>query len=408
MPLLSIVIPTRNRPDHLQHAVASVADQLSDELELIVSDNSDEAIAQQNQANVQALAPGNARYIRPPESQAMVEHWNWAVSQATGAYVTILTDRMVFKRGALAALNDVLRTHRPLLLAYPHDTFSDKVPPFTYSRRPYTGDVLTVSGQAVLKAARRGDMSRLWPRFLNSACAASVLQEMKDTYGEIFTGLAPDYSFCFQSIDYLEEYMMWDNPLLISGGEDVSNGTNFVANTDSNVRKDFIALNQKYLTENARRIMDDALIPWTCPVPYNAEMLEYLLAKENQISGMFKDIDKQQFYLIAYQRLIKMSLQGKDVGQGLEALRTFQKKHGLKKWIRTNHRYRIIAKILKQTLKRYLPQKNKHKEALVFENIAQAREYAEQHPLARLPSGSREHIQKKLFGRDVSASRSKL
>ncbi|MBK5567266.1 glycosyltransferase, partial [Ensifer sp. SSB1] len=42
-PVFSVVIPTRNRPDILVDAVASVLEQTFSDLELIVSDNSQPA-----------------------------------------------------------------------------------------------------------------------------------------------------------------------------------------------------------------------------------------------------------------------------------------------------------------------------------------------------------------------------
>ena len=59
------------------------------------------------------LADDRERYVRPPQPFAMPAHWEWAIQQALADYdashVTYLTDRMMFRKGALREVRRVLR-----------------------------------------------------------------------------------------------------------------------------------------------------------------------------------------------------------------------------------------------------------------------------------------------------------
>lgn len=88
-PFFSIVIPTRNRAELLKYAVQSVLDQTFSDFEVIVSnnfstDNTRETVAEFRDPRV--------RYVETPRSLEIGESFAFATDQATGEYVTYLSD----------------------------------------------------------------------------------------------------------------------------------------------------------------------------------------------------------------------------------------------------------------------------------------------------------------------------
>jgi glycosyltransferase involved in cell wall biosynthesis len=105
-PLLSVVIPTRNRRDMALQAARSALLPLPFPFEVLVSDNASEDAS----AELAELLPA-ARYIRRPKLLPMAEHWNLCVGEARGKYIKLLCDDDWLIPGALerevAALEQV-------------------------------------------------------------------------------------------------------------------------------------------------------------------------------------------------------------------------------------------------------------------------------------------------------------
>lgn len=95
-PLLSVIIPTRNRSRLLSEAIRSALPLLPFPHEILVSDN-----ASTNQTAQAAAEFAGIRYVRRNELLPIAEHWNRCVSEASGKYVKILCDDDWLLPGAL-------------------------------------------------------------------------------------------------------------------------------------------------------------------------------------------------------------------------------------------------------------------------------------------------------------------
>ena len=85
-PLVSICIPTYERPADLETAIASVLVQ-GDDLEVVVSDN-----ARSGEQVVARLADPRIRYFRNPENLGPIGNTNAALDRARGRYLGVLHD----------------------------------------------------------------------------------------------------------------------------------------------------------------------------------------------------------------------------------------------------------------------------------------------------------------------------
>ena len=91
-PRFSVVVPTRNRPETLRHALTTCLDQDFEDYEIIVCDNSDPAPAAEVAAIVAAANSPRIRYLPSDRPLAMSANWERGLSEALGEYVTVLGD----------------------------------------------------------------------------------------------------------------------------------------------------------------------------------------------------------------------------------------------------------------------------------------------------------------------------
>lgn len=95
-PLLSVIIPTRNRSRLLAEAIRSALPELPFPHEILVSDNAS------TDETAQAVAKfAGVRYVKRGELLPMAGHWNQCVKEAQGKYVKILCDDDWLLPGAL-------------------------------------------------------------------------------------------------------------------------------------------------------------------------------------------------------------------------------------------------------------------------------------------------------------------
>ena len=114
--IFSIVIPTRNRPGFLKSSLLSVLSQDFVDFEIIISDNSSPHFSNKVKSLISSIVDHRINYIRPTSELPMAEHWEWAAKHATGEYIGILTDRMVFKKNALTKLKILIDRKEPNLI----------------------------------------------------------------------------------------------------------------------------------------------------------------------------------------------------------------------------------------------------------------------------------------------------
>jgi glycosyltransferase involved in cell wall biosynthesis len=111
-PLLSITMPTKDRPELLARALASVALAVgrteADRVELTVSDGSSDDASARVVERFLADWPGRHRYVRNRPPLRLVENMNRALELATGEWVMQLDDDDYLRPGAGAAMLEAI------------------------------------------------------------------------------------------------------------------------------------------------------------------------------------------------------------------------------------------------------------------------------------------------------------
>lgn len=88
-PKYSIVIPTRNREKYLRFAVEGVLSDQRDDVELIISNNHS---VDDTETYLATISDPRVKIVRPTAEISMSSHYEFALSQAKGEWVTIIGD----------------------------------------------------------------------------------------------------------------------------------------------------------------------------------------------------------------------------------------------------------------------------------------------------------------------------
>lgn len=112
-PLLSICIPAYNRPQWLKRALTSITmvdSELSQEIEIIVSDDSSDATCGQIAQEIIDNWTGKGKYVANNPRLGMAQNWNHSIEIASGKYVIILHDDDYLVTGGVENLLNTLKT----------------------------------------------------------------------------------------------------------------------------------------------------------------------------------------------------------------------------------------------------------------------------------------------------------
>lgn len=114
-PLVSVVIPTYNRPEYLQQAIASAVNQTYQNIEIIVSDN---CSPENPQKIIESFQDSRIKFWRHPENIGMLPNQMHAFKMAHGKYVASLHDDDMWNEDFLAKLVPPLEADDNLILAF--------------------------------------------------------------------------------------------------------------------------------------------------------------------------------------------------------------------------------------------------------------------------------------------------
>ena len=299
---LLVVIPTRNRAELAINAINSVLSQENCELELIVSDNSTDDTEVLKLADYCHQSDDKRLcYIRPPKPLPMTEHWNWAMQQALqisqSNHVTYLTDRLLFAKNSLQNLQSILTKHPDKIVSYTFDSIEDSEFPVSLTQTRYTGKLFEIESSSILKLYAEMERIQALPKMLNSVASRGLMTKIFEKYGNYFYSVSPDYNLAFRSLDLEESILYYDRPLLISYGNNRSNGWNVLQGNFNQDALDFIN------NLNSTEICFDSPVKaiWVLP---NAIIHEYCYAKPHAVSDKFPEINQNKYLLSLVENVV--------------------------------------------------------------------------------------------------------
>lgn len=290
-----VVVPTRNRAQIAMNAIQSVLDEDLENVHVLVSDNSTldsdrEALA----AFCTNLNEAQLRYVRPPQSLAMPEHWEWAIERALSGYdvdhFIYLTDRMMFKRGGLKEVLELAALYPHKVISYNHDRIVDHVKPIRVEHYPSTAMLWEVPTERLSWLVSQSVLHHGLPRMLNCIVPRAVFDRIRARFGNVFASIAPDFNFCFRCLDVEESILFFDKSPFFHYALNRSNGASVSRGEMTPDNADF----------TANLPVDNSTRNYATPIPQlntavNAVLNEYLIYKKETKSPRFFDLDFQKY-----------------------------------------------------------------------------------------------------------------
>jgi hypothetical protein len=225
--LLSVVIPTKNRPSTLYYAVCAALAIPSKDLEVVVQDCSD------NNTSQDVLAPfiGDARlrYARSDGTPSMTQNWNFAFERLRGEYAIVLGDddavgSEVVNAARWARANgvDAIADQRISYL-WPNYQLRDAAGTVRVSR--HTGQITYADASKVLETTLRSYPigTTLLPHIYHCLVRMDLMREIKSRAGAFFDSMAPDYYSTIALSCIAQQFARVDYPLCASGASAAAN-----------------------------------------------------------------------------------------------------------------------------------------------------------------------------------------
>ena len=202
-PLVSVLLPTRNRLEFLRYAIETVLRQDDPDWEIVVSDNSsEEDIA----GHVDDLGDDRVRCVRTPSFVPVTDNWNNALDYSTGRYVVMLGDDDGLMPGYVRRMRELVERFREpdliyqgaWLYAYPGvdpDEASGYLQPYGYAefmRGAVEPFVLTPATRRRMVKAAMGFRVRYGFNMQFSTVSRSLIDRLA-TQGPFYQSAFPDY-----------------------------------------------------------------------------------------------------------------------------------------------------------------------------------------------------------------------
>jgi hypothetical protein len=228
MPLLSVVVPTLDRPDTLRHALATLAAQTERDCEFIVQNNGGNP---EVAALVEGLRDSRFKHFTTPSVVTMTENWELALGHATGDYVTFIGDDDGLMPDGCAIAAWLLGNRGiPLLSWAPYAYYWPGYHHPGYRNRLVAAVDFRFTGE---KIGSRGELERFYgfqthyarlPMIYNSFVRRDVIDAMRSRAGRYFLGLSPDVTSGIVNAALSAHFIRLSRPLSISGLSQHSTG----------------------------------------------------------------------------------------------------------------------------------------------------------------------------------------
>jgi glycosyltransferase involved in cell wall biosynthesis len=261
----SILIPTRDRPDTLRHALGTVIEQPGDDYEVVVADNCSgpevlEIVEDARRNN------HNVKYIRSDKILSMTENWERGLEHCSGRYVTVLGDDDGFMPSTLRFVRAILALSQAKVLSWTTHLYwwPDTIASLKANRLLVYlryNSVVWIDSKRILRSffVDAKDFTVL-PMIYSGFVHRDIIEEVKKRYRYYFLpeGLSPDVVSGIVNLVFTERYVHSERPITIRGMSRHSTGVSFLERSRGEQRRN------EFLKEEGKsldQICHPSLIP---------------------------------------------------------------------------------------------------------------------------------------------------
>ena len=225
--LLSIVVPTKNRYFYLKYLIRLVEDLHSEDVELVIQDNSDD-----NSEFLEYLNNNQYSFIRYDYVKGQIpmsDNSDKAILNSTGEYICFLGDDDGFTKYLLEGVRwmkrEGIEAVKPAEITYSWpDAPMGKSAEMSFY--PFTGKVKFVSAyDELMKVLKNGIQDRgKMPIAYHAVVSRKVLNKVYDIAGSFFPGNSPDISNAVALSLVVNKFALVDLPWSYSGNSAYKGG----------------------------------------------------------------------------------------------------------------------------------------------------------------------------------------
>lgn len=228
-PKFTVIVPTRERCDTLHWCLKTCVEQNYENLEILVSDNFSQDATRDV---VAAYTDSRIRYINTGERLSMSHNWEFALTHATGDYITYIgdddglmpdsieqvlevvretqTEAFICRKPLYYWPNHLVEEYRNILVVYPDDTL-EKIDP-----------------REILNNVRRFETLEKAPLLYDGFVRRQVLEKIKSMSGRFFNSQIPDVYSAVALLGVIPDYYYTRKPFLIQGISGHSTGASYL------------------------------------------------------------------------------------------------------------------------------------------------------------------------------------
>ena len=305
----TLIIPTKNRQKTAIKAVKSGVLSNYKNLEIIVSDVSDDDSLRYK---VKELSDSRIRYHYHSESLSMKNNWEFAVSQATGDYVTIIGDDDALMPDGFSFAAIIIEKSSTPVLYCGAPTY--KWPDYSFvNRRNLIG--LNLPTTVVKISDPKEKLRRNYefegrcgtgPGIYHGLIQRKFLNKLKSKRGFYFKDENPDFDSGFCTLLYADAYLQTTYPIFISGHCEASNSGNL--NNKSQYSKAISKVVEEASTKYDDFIWSDLGQISSLDVVIISAMRRFLPEANKILQGKKIELNKQKIF----------NLVAKGIGQGYD------------------------------------------------------------------------------------------
>jgi len=322
-PHFTVVIPTRERAEVLQHCLKTVVAQDYDNLEILVSDNFS---CDDTEDVVRSFKDPRIVYKNTGKRVSMSHNWEFALSHIDSGWVTILGDDDGLLPGALLKVANIIKETDILAIRSKVCSYSwPSVNQHEYGRLGIPAgsgfevrDTKTWLSKVLKGYANYPDLPMLYN---GGFICSSLIKKVKSKNGGMFyQSINPDVYSAIAFSSIIENYIHSNEPFAINGASKHSGGTAaFSGNKDlkDSPAKKFLSEDNIPLHPNIPPCPDGG-----CPLSLQAIVYESYLQTKNLRDQAQESIHQQQLEVI-------LATSGRHEASVREWGKIFATKHGL-------------------------------------------------------------------------------
>ena len=233
-PILSIIIPTKNRSEYAMSAIKSILNMSSDLFELVVQDNSDNNKLEDHLNKI--YLDSRLSYSHTREHLDVIANFNKALSLAKGEYITFIGDDdgvnpEIIEAAMWAKSNDIDALTPYLVADYLWPDLRQK-----YYGAKFSGGlkIKDFSGlisfpdveNGMIDCAQRGAQNLVnfvgLPKLYYGIVKKDCLEKVRKKTGTYFPGVSPDMSGAMAVASFVRRMCAIDYPLFVPGSSSKS------------------------------------------------------------------------------------------------------------------------------------------------------------------------------------------